>query len=78
MKRRVTIVGLCALAALLAVVVFSGKKGRTGGVPPAQSFVLTQDGRLTFLPRQDPWKLVADAPKPGTNAASTATNPKRP
>jgi hypothetical protein len=78
MKRKVAILGLCALAVLVAVVVFSGNKGRTGGAPTAQSLVVTQDGKLTCLPRQDLWRLIADAPEPGTSATSTTTNPKNP
>ena len=79
MKRKLTILGLCALVALVAMLVFSRGDARKQSAPTTHSLVVTQGGKLTF--QRDPagyatMTVIANQPKPDTNApAATTTKP---
>jgi hypothetical protein len=73
MKRKLTTVGLCAVAGLAAIIAFSGQ-GSKRAAPP-HSLVVTQAGRLTLVPNPAGYAamtLVVDMPKAGTNAPPVA------
>jgi hypothetical protein len=78
MKRKLTILGVCALVALGTILAFSNKKGRGRTAGTTQSLIITQDGKLT-VQSQPNWSakmtVVMDRSKPDTNTSSSATNP---
>lgn len=75
MKRKLTILGVCALVALGTILAFSNKQGR-GTAGTTQSLIVTQDGKLA-VQSQPNWRMtvVMDRPKTNTNASSSATKP---
>jgi hypothetical protein len=78
MKRKLIALAPCAVAALVVVLVFSGRDGRRRAVPPTQSLVVTQAGKLTLVPNPAGYAtmtVVMDIPKPGTNVSSRAIDP---
>jgi len=73
MKRKLTTIGLCAVAGMVVVFAFSGRASRRAA--PAHSQVVTQGGKLTLVP--DPagyaaMTLVVNVPKGSTNAPPDA------
>jgi hypothetical protein len=74
MKRKLTILGVCALVALGTILAFLNKKGR-GTAGATQSLIITQDGKLA-VQSQPNWRVtvVMDRSKTNTNASSSATN----
>ena len=78
MKRKLTILGACALVALGTLLVFSNKQGRGRTAGTTHSLVVTQDGKLAVqLQPNERGKvtLLWNLPKPDTNTSSSATNP---
>jgi hypothetical protein len=75
MKRKLTILGVCALVALGTILAFSNKKGRGRTAGTTYIPVITQDGKLA-VQSQPNWRvtLVMDRSKTNTNASSSATN----
>jgi len=76
MKRKLTILGVCALVALGTILAFSNRKGRGRTAGTTQSLIITQDGNLV-VQSQPNWRMtvVMDRSKPDTNASSSATKP---
>jgi hypothetical protein len=74
MKRKLTILGVCALVALGTILAFSNKKGRGRTAGTTQSLVITQDGKLV-VQSQPNWRMtvVMDRSKTNTNDSSSAT-----
>jgi hypothetical protein len=75
MKRTLTILGVCALVALLTLLAFSGGKGQGRRAPTAQYLVVTQAGTLTLVPNPTGYAtmtVVAHLPKPSTNAPAAS------
>ena len=83
MKRKRPLITVCALVALVAVLVLLAKRDK--GTPRATSqslVIVTQDGKITLVPQSSygQWTIVARVPKPATNApsgngSSTKLNP---
>jgi hypothetical protein len=76
MKRKLTILVVCALVALGTILAFSNKKGRGRTAGTTQSLVITQDGKLA-VQSQPNWRMtvVMDRSKTNTNDSSSATKP---
>ena len=74
MKRKLTILGVCALVALGTILTFSNKRGRGRTGEATYIPVITQDGKLA-VQSQPNWKMtvVMDRPKTNTNTSSSAT-----
>ena len=80
MKRRLTILGVCALVVLVAVIFFSSGNGGKQDAGTTRSLLITQDGKLTLVAQPDGYAkptIIMNNPKPATNAASPATNSNR-
>jgi hypothetical protein len=76
MKRKLTILGVCALVALGTILAFSNKQGRRRTAGTTYIPIITQDGKLTFQPQPN-WRMtvVMDRSKTDTNTSSSATEP---
>ena len=79
MKRKLTILSLCAGCVVVAGLWFSGRDG-TGKAPGTHQtqMVITQGGKLTVVPREThgSMRLIADLPKP-TNAPAAGAYPAK-
>lgn len=78
MKRKLTILGVCALVALGTILAFSNKQGRGRTAGTTQSLIITQDGKLALQLQPNEhakMTLVVDRSKPDTNTSSSAPNP---
>jgi hypothetical protein len=78
MRRKLTILGVCALVALGTILAFSNKKGRGRTAGTTHSLVVTQDGKLAVqLQPNERAKMtvVVNWSTPPTNTASSATKP---
>ena len=77
MKRKLMIVGVCALVVLISVIYFSDGSGGKRNAETAPTLVTTQDGKVTLVAQPNNngnFAIVADFPKSATNAAGQATN----
>jgi hypothetical protein len=76
MKRKFTIIGLCGLLALVASFAFLSRDGWRPATKATKSqLVIAPDGTIA-VPQNDYITMLAEVPKPTTNA-SPATMPPR-
>ena len=75
MKRTLTILGLCALVAVLTLLSFSGGAGKGRRSPTARYLVVTQGTTITLVANPTGYAtmtVVARLPKPNTNAPAAS------
>jgi hypothetical protein len=77
MKRKFTIIGLCALLALAACFAFLSSNGRRRATQATGSqLVIAPDGTIA-VPQNDQVTFVAQVPKPTTNTSPATTPPAK-
>jgi hypothetical protein len=74
MKRKHVVATVCILLVWAAIIVLVRRSSTT---PPASGpRVVTQDGAITVVPRENQWKVTVTANLPPTNNPTAKPDPK--